>query len=69
MQAQLIDKMAQLALQYIDTDVSDIYNMLMRSVSDGDVTFLSSHYALMLTVAREARKAPRDIQEIILNSC
>jgi hypothetical protein len=69
MQSKSIDIMAQLALQYIDTDVSDIYNMLMRSVSDGDVTFLSSHYALMLTVAREARKAPRDIQEIILNSC
>lgn len=69
MQSKLIDKMAQLALQYMEADVSDVYNMLMRSIPDADVGFLSSHYALMMTVAHEARKAPRDIQEMILKSC
>lgn len=67
MQGKLIDQMARLALQHPDLDVSDIYNMLMRSVEGADVAFLAGCYALMLTVAREARNAPRDIQDIIRN--
>ena len=68
MQAKLIDKMAQLALLYPHRDVSDIYNMLMQSIPDTDVDFVSQHYAMMLTVARSAREAPTSIQDIILKS-
>lgn len=68
MQAKLIDKMAQLSLQHPQLDVSDIYNMLMKSIPDADVDFVSQHYAMMLTVARSVREAPKSIQEIILKS-
>jgi hypothetical protein len=68
MRAKLIDKMAQLALQHPQMDVSDIYNALMQSVPDADVDFVSQHYAMMLTVARSAREAPKSIQDIILKS-
>lgn len=66
MQGKLIDQMAGLALQYPDVDMCNLYNMLMRSVRDADVDFVSKHFALMLTVAREARNAPQDIQRLIL---
>lgn len=69
MQATLIDKMAQLALQHPQVDVSDIYNLLMQSIPDADVGFVSQHYAMFLTIAREARNAPQDIKEMILQSC
>ncbi len=68
MQAKLIDKMAQLALQHPQMDVSDVYNMFMRALPDADVAFVSSHYAMMLTVARSAREAPKDVQEIIITN-
>lgn len=68
MQARLIDQMARIALQHPDWDVSDVYNALMRAIPMSDVEFLSKHYALMLNVARAARAAPPDIQEMILKS-
>ena len=68
MKAKLIDKIAQLALQHPQMDVSDIYNALMQSIPDADVDFVSQHYAMMLTVARSARESPKSIQDIILKS-
>lgn len=69
MQANPIDKMAQLALQYPQLDISDIYNTLMQSIPDADVGFVSQNYAMFLTIAREARNAPQDIKKMILESC
>jgi hypothetical protein len=68
MKAKLIEKMAQLALQHPQMDVSDIYNALMQSIPDADVDFVSQHYAMMLTVARSARAAPKDVQEFLLKN-
>ena len=67
MQELLIERMAQLALEHPDMDISNVYNTLMRSVSDAEVPFLTQWYALLLTVAAEARNAPADIQALIRN--
>ncbi len=68
MQGNLIDRMAQLALQHPDMDVNVIYDMLMHSASDAEIQFLSVWQALLMAVAQEARHAPKDIQAIIQNS-
>ena len=68
MQGNLIDRMAQLALQHPDMDVNVIYDMLMRSAADAEIQFLSVWQALLMDVAQEARHAPKDIQAIIQNS-
>lgn len=68
MQARLIDQFAKLALQHPEWDVSDVYNAFMYALPMSDVPVVSKHYALMLNVARAARAAPLDIQEMILRS-
>lgn len=64
----LIAQMGKLALTYPTIDVCDLYNMLMRATPEAEAASLARHFALMLTIAREARIAPLDIQDMILRN-
>lgn len=68
MQGNLVDQFAKLALQHPEWDVSRVFNIFINAAPMSDEKFISDHFAMFITTAREARNAPKDIQALILRS-